>query len=80
MNGQRETAAFITCPVCQFRQELIMPVDACLIFHRCDNCRIPLRPLVGDCCLFCSYGETLCIPRQNEPGGDRFSNQASPEE
>jgi len=80
MNGQSERRAFITCPVCQFRQELLMPVDACLIFHRCDNCQIPFRPLVGDCCVFCSYGDTLCIPQQNEQSDGRFSQQPSPQE
>jgi len=55
-------------------------VDACLIFHRCDNCQIPFRPLVGDCCVFCSYGDTLCIPQQNEQSDGRFSQQPSPQE
>jgi hypothetical protein len=27
---------------------------------------MPVKPAPGDCCVFCSYGDALCIPRQQE--------------
>jgi hypothetical protein len=62
------TQTTLTCPICGFRQELEIPADACLFFHRCANCNMQLRPLPGDCCVFCSYGDTVCIPKQRERG------------
>lgn len=41
-----------------------MPTDACLFFHECNSCHTLLRPKVGDCCVFCSYGSVPCPPIQ----------------
>lgn len=54
----------LTCPRCGFPQRLAMPTDACLFFHECVHCRALLRPKPGDCCVFCSYGDVKCPPRQ----------------
>lgn len=31
-------------------------MDACQFFHICASCGVRLRPKMGDCCVFCSYG------------------------
>jgi hypothetical protein len=39
-------------------------VDACQYFYECENCETYLKPLKGDCCVFCSYGTIKCPPLQ----------------
>jgi hypothetical protein len=41
-----------------------MPTDACQWFYECTNCHTLLKPLPGDCCVFCSYGDVPCPPIQ----------------
>lgn len=50
----------ITCPECGFQREEVMPTNACLFFYDCTSCDARLRPLPGDCCVFCSYGTVKC--------------------
>jgi hypothetical protein len=59
-----ETAATITCPHCGGRQHVEMPTDACQIRFTCTCCGATLRPLAGDCCVFCSYADRRCPPEQ----------------
>lgn len=59
----------ITCPICGNEADEIMPTDACRFFYRCDGCGETLRPLDGDCCVFCSYGDVPCPPRQTSSEG-----------
>lgn len=54
----------ITCPDCSAAREETMPTDACLFFYSCGGCGKRLRPLPGDCCVFCSYGTVKCPPIQ----------------
>ncbi len=54
----------ITCPACGYAKDEMMPSDACQHFYECDQCRTILRPLAGDCCVFCSYGTVKCPPQQ----------------
>jgi hypothetical protein len=54
----------ITCPHCYYEQEETMPTDACQFFYECRNCHEILKPLQGDCCVFCSYGTVPCPPIQ----------------
>ena len=56
----------ITCPQCGFEKEENMPTDACLFFYECTNCKALLRPVRGDCCVFCSYGTEKCPPKQQQ--------------
>jgi hypothetical protein len=58
----------ITCPKCQHQATEPMPLDACVFFYECKGCGTLLRPLEGDCCVFCSYGSKPCPPIQ---AGDR---------
>jgi len=55
--------AVITCPQCDARAREAMPENACLHFYKCSACGATLRPRHGDCCVFCSYGDTVCPPR-----------------
>lgn len=50
----------ITCPECGHKKEEIMPTDGCQFFYECENCKKVLRPLDGDCCVYCSYGSVAC--------------------
>lgn len=58
------TAARLTCPVCGQVQVLEMPSDACQYFFECPHCYALLKPRSGDCCIFCSYADVACPPRQ----------------
>lgn len=57
-------AATLTCPFCGSRSPHEMPADACQYFLECPVCLQVIRPKPGDCCVFCSYGDTRCPPRQ----------------
>ncbi|MES0880259.1 GDCCVxC domain-containing (seleno)protein [Roseibium sp. SCP14] len=54
----------LTCPKCGHVSIETMPTDACQWFHECASCKTLLKPLPGDCCVFCSYGTVPCPPVQ----------------
>ena len=54
----------LTCPKCGGLTEETMPTDACQFYYDCRHCEEVLRPLKGDCCVFCSYGDLPCPPVQ----------------
>lgn len=56
----------ITCPECGHKETETMPTDACQWFYECKNCGTLLKPIKGDCCVFCSYGSVACPPVQKE--------------
>jgi hypothetical protein len=60
------TKSIITCPNCEFKAEEEMPIDACQFFYECKSCKVLLKPVKGDCCVFCSYGSIPCPPIQQE--------------
>jgi hypothetical protein len=45
----------LTCPRCGHQSAEQMPTDACRFFYTCK-----VKPLPGDCCVFCSYGTLPC--------------------
>ena len=59
-----ELHSTITCPNCGHKKDEIMPTDACSYFYECENCKTVLKPLAGDCCVYCSYGTVKCPPIQ----------------
>ncbi len=59
-----ELKSTITCPKCGHKKEEIMPTDACVYFYECEGCKAKLKPLEGDCCVYCSYGTVKCPPMQ----------------
>lgn len=59
-----ELKSTISCPYCGHRKIEIMPTEACAYFYECENCKARLKPLQGDCCVYCSYGTVKCPPIQ----------------
>ena len=64
-----KTLARLICPQCGSAQDTEMPTDACQFFYECVSCSAVLRPQPGDCCVFCSYSDTVCPPKQTEVAG-----------
>jgi len=58
------TEAVITCPKCGHQEAETMPEDACMYFYECTACHTVLKPMQGDCCVFCSYSPVKCPPLQ----------------
>ena len=52
----------LTCPECGGVATETMPTNACQFFYDCRHCAAVLRPLAGDCCVFCSFGDVPCPP------------------
>jgi hypothetical protein len=63
-----ELQSTITCPQCGVRSTETMPTNACVYFYDCPSCRALLKPLSGDCCVFCSFGDVKCPPIQAGEG------------
>ena len=63
----------LTCPKCGGVATETMPTPACQFFYDCRHCAVVLRPLPGDCCVFCSFGDVPCPPIQ-----DANANGSSP--
>ena len=66
MNKQVKTTATLTYPKCHRLQTAKMPTDACQHFYKCQSCGETLAPKKGDCCVFCSYADIKCPPKQME--------------
>lgn len=56
----------LRCPECGDSEKLEMPTDQCVFFHTCSGCGATLKPIPGDCCVFCSYGDATCPPKASE--------------
>lgn len=64
-NGKNvELMSTISCPDCGNRKNELMPTDACVYFYECERCHTVLKPMQGDCCVYCSYGTIKCPPIQ----------------
>ncbi|MGB3726881.1 MAG: GDCCVxC domain-containing (seleno)protein [Glaciecola sp.] len=62
--SETELLSTITCPKCNYSQLEEMPTTACQFFYECTHCKSILKPLSGDCCVYCSYGTVQCPPIQ----------------
>lgn len=64
--AERSTEPYstITCPECGHQLKDLMPTNACQFYYDCKGCGAVLRPLDGDCCVYCSYGDVKCPPIQ----------------
>ncbi|WP_287600050.1 GDCCVxC domain-containing (seleno)protein, partial [Thiothrix sp.] len=51
---------------CGFSKQETMPTDACWFYYECEQCKTLLRPNLGDCCVFCSFGTVKCPPIQQQ--------------
>ncbi len=54
----------MTCPFCDKSYEVEMPTKFCLLKFKCRKCRKTFTPEKGDCCVFCSYADKKCPPKQ----------------
>ena len=54
----------LICPVCGHKSKEQMPDNACQYYYECKGCNELLKPLKGDCCVYCSYGDVPCPPIQ----------------
>jgi len=54
----------IKCPVCGFVKREKMSENSCEWYYECSSCKEIIKPLKGDCCVFCSYGSVKCPPVQ----------------
>ncbi|MDT0576478.1 GDCCVxC domain-containing (seleno)protein [Croceicoccus sp. F390] len=74
-----QTVSTITCPCCGVVTTETMPTNACWFFYECPHCHKRLKPLAGDCCVFCSYGDVPCPPiqeaRENGSGSTCCTSQ-----
>ena len=52
------------CPACGSRKNEIMPDGECVYFYNCTGCGRVLKPIYGDCCVFCSYATVICPNEQ----------------
>lgn len=59
-----EPFSTLTCPHCGHQSKDLMPTDACQYFYDCKGCGAVLKPLPGDCCVYCSFGDVKCPPIQ----------------
>ncbi|MEZ4276025.1 MAG: GDCCVxC domain-containing (seleno)protein [Nitrospirales bacterium] len=64
MGIRSQLKSTIRCPQCGFPKTESMPVDSCQVVYDCQSCKATLRPKIGDCCVFCSYGNMPCPPIQ----------------
>lgn len=55
----------VSCPECGETSVEAMPTGACQFFWECPHCKTVLKPKKGDCCVYCSYGDTPCPPEQS---------------
>jgi hypothetical protein len=70
------TEATITSPECGTARREAMPENACQYFYTCTSCGTMLRPRQSDCCVFCSYSDQLCPPKQQSAGAVRSSSRS----
>lgn len=65
--------SILTCPQCGFQSAEQMPTDACQFFYICEGCGQKLKPLAGDCCVFCRSG-LYPAPRSRKAGKARVAD------
>ncbi len=65
IDGQNiELQSSITCPKCGHSKSETMPTETCQFFYECESCKTVLKPMQGDCCVYCSYGTVKCPSKQ----------------
>lgn len=59
-----ELETTIVCPSCGHRETERMHEGVHQYFYRCKGCAKILKPINGDCCVFCSFGDVPCPTTQ----------------
>jgi len=70
MGTVMEWNAIITCPRCGFVKSETMLSDTWVVHYECTSCGAVLRPLFGQCCVFCSFSDQHCPSKQREEQAD----------
>lgn len=52
--------ASLICPHCRGKQDVGVPTDSCLYFHKCEHCGKMITPKKGECCVVCSWSDEKC--------------------
>jgi hypothetical protein len=52
--------SILTCPKSATRPSRRWQLMHASFFYDCKGCGERLKPLAGDCCVFCSYGSVPC--------------------
>lgn len=65
----------VSCPHCGKSSRDQMPSNACVYFYHCLRCDRIFKPLPGDCCVYCSYGDVPCPPKQMEWTGKQWTTE-----
>ena len=73
-----ELQSTLTCPKCGGQSTEMMPTEACQFFYDCRHCGEVLRPLKGDCCVFCSYADVPCPPIQEANASGKAASCGGP--
>ncbi len=58
----------VTCPTCGYENLVTMPKNSCQLVYDCPECHSTFTPNIGDCCVFCSFGDVKCPPMQANKG------------
>ncbi len=66
-----ELLSTVVCPGCGHHESEQMHEDACQYFYKCKACGVVMRPIKGDCCVFCSYGDVKCPTAQRNARGPK---------
>lgn len=56
---EKETAN-LKCPFCSHIQEVEIPQNRCLAFHKCQKCQKLIATPQGECCVICAYSDKKC--------------------
>jgi hypothetical protein len=64
MNGRIKIDSVVKCINCGHKELHHMPLYAAKTYYECPKCQAVHRPLENKCCIYCSYGSTLCPPTQ----------------
>lgn len=61
--------AVLTCPECGTKHNVIMHTEAKQHFFKCANkeCGTEIFTKEGECCVFCSYSNSICPFKQLNP-------------
>lgn len=69
--------ATLTCPnpACHHQQQVMMPTTYCQLTYTCEACQTTHSRQAGDCCIFCSYANTVCPSKQEAEQCDPNSSR-----
>lgn len=58
----------VTCPTCGHCSRESMPASASVRLFLCKHCCELIKPVPGNCCVYCSHGSVPCPYQQRVAG------------